>query len=104
MFRERFASKERLRVAAFVLVATFKVPECGTSADGRDAPVNAISASFNAVCNRCWADQTLDEIKHAATEVLRAGRCVDTALRLAAGLSAMTEPYTPDKQLHAEIP
>jgi len=46
----------------------------------------------------------LDEIKHAATEVLRAGRCVDTALRLAAGLSAMTEPYTPDKQLHAEIP
>ena len=60
-------------------------------ADGRDAPANAISASINAVCNRCWADQTLDEIKHAATEVLRAGRCVDTALRLAAGLSAMSD-------------
>jgi hypothetical protein len=35
-------------------------------------PPNAIGASINAVCNRCWADQTLDEIEHAATEVLRA--------------------------------
>ena len=35
-------------------------------------PTNAIGASINAVCNRCWADQTLDEIEYAATEVLRA--------------------------------
>jgi hypothetical protein len=36
-------------------------------------PHNAIgSAAINAVCNRCWAGQPLDEIEHAATEVLRA--------------------------------
>jgi len=35
------------------------------------APPNAPSASINAICNRCWADQPLDEIEHAATEVLR---------------------------------
>jgi hypothetical protein len=36
------------------------------------APPNATSASINAVCSRCWVDQPLDEIEHAATEVLRA--------------------------------
>ena len=35
------------------------------------APPNAVSASINAVCSRCWADQPLDEIEQAATEVLR---------------------------------
>ena len=35
------------------------------------APPNAVSVSINAVCNRCWADQPLDGIEHAATEVLR---------------------------------
>ena len=36
-------------------------------------PHNAIGrAAINAVCNRCWADRPLDEIEHAATEVLRA--------------------------------
>jgi len=36
-------------------------------------PHNAIGrAAINAVCNRCWADQPLDEIEYAATEVLRA--------------------------------
>jgi hypothetical protein len=35
------------------------------------ASPNAASVSINAVCNRCWADQPLDEIEHAATEVLR---------------------------------
>jgi len=35
-------------------------------------PHNAIDrVAINAVCNRCWADQPLDEIEHAATEVLR---------------------------------
>jgi len=36
-------------------------------------PVNATSSmSVNAVCNRCWADQPLDEIELAATDVFRA--------------------------------
>ena len=36
-------------------------------------PYNEIGrVAINAVCNRCWADQPLDEIEHAATEVLRA--------------------------------
>src|SRR5215510_667809 len=35
------------------------------------APPNAVSVSINAVCNRCWANQPLDEIEYAATEVLR---------------------------------
>jgi hypothetical protein len=36
------------------------------------ATLNTTSASINAVCNRCWAAQRLDEIENAATEVLRA--------------------------------
>jgi hypothetical protein len=36
-------------------------------------PVDAMnSTSVNAVCNRWWADQHLDEIEHAATDALRA--------------------------------
>jgi len=36
-------------------------------------PMNATnSMSVNAVCARCWAHQALDEIEHAATDVLRA--------------------------------
>jgi len=36
-------------------------------------PANATSSmSVNAVCNSCWAQQALDEIEHAATDVLRA--------------------------------